>query len=217
MIDGELWLTYLATVLLLMSTPGPSHLLMLSNSLSTGFPRSMATACGDLSANLLQMLAAALGLAALIHSSSTAFMLIKWLGVAYLVFLGIRLWQQTPKIISNGPNYRTIWSLYWQGFVTSAANPKAVVFFASLFPLFIDLSRPVAMQFVQLSATYLVVDLSFLTLYGMGANVLKKYAKTRGQVILQRLSGILLIFAAIALGIKGVEVENTSRIFSPTD
>ncbi len=87
----ELWVVYVATVLLLMSTPGPSQLLMLSNSMTHGFRRSAFTALGDLTANLLQMLAAGLGLAVVIASSFYALTIIKWLGVAYLIWLGWRM------------------------------------------------------------------------------------------------------------------------------
>ncbi len=87
----DIWMIYVATVLALMSTPGPSQLLMLSNAMSHGFCRSLATATGDLSANALQMLAAGLGLAAILAASGQALGIIKWFGVAYLIWLGIRM------------------------------------------------------------------------------------------------------------------------------
>ena len=209
----ELWLSYVTTVVLLMSTPGPSHLLMLSNSLSCGFPRSMSTAVGDLSANFLQMLAAALGLATLIQSSRSAFLIIKWCGVTYLVFLGIRLWTRTTDVTLERPIRRSVTSLYLEGFVTSAANPKAVIFFAALFPLFIDLSRPMLSQFTILSATYLLIDLTFLTFYGKAAAGLRKYTRSKGYRIVQRLSALLLVIAAIVLGTKSLELQNTNGVF----
>ena len=87
----EVWTLYVATVLALMSTPGPSQLLMLSVSSSHGFRRALMTAAGDLSANALQILAAGLGLAALIAASGNALTVIKWLGVCYLLWLGLRM------------------------------------------------------------------------------------------------------------------------------
>ena len=87
----ELWLAYITTVLILMSTPGPSQLLMLSNSASYGFNRAWATMAGDLSANALQMTVASLGLAGLTHRSHDLFLWIKWSGVAYLFFMGVML------------------------------------------------------------------------------------------------------------------------------
>ncbi|MGR3837092.1 MAG: LysE family translocator [Cognatishimia sp.] len=87
----DVWIVYVLTVLALMSTPGPSQLLMLSNSGVHGLRKSLFTAAGDLSANALQMLAAGLGLAALIAASANALFVIKWAGVAYLIWLGVRM------------------------------------------------------------------------------------------------------------------------------
>ena len=128
----ETWVIYVATVFALMSTPGPSQLLMLSNSGTHGFLRALSTAAGDLSANMLQMLAAGLGLAAVIAASATALSVIKWAGVAYLIWLGARM---ILKAKANDPNAQIMRAevsaktLWMQGFITSAANPKAVVFF----------------------------------------------------------------------------------------
>ncbi len=77
----EHWLTYIATVLILMSIPGPSQLLMVSNSLQNGFRKSLATAAGDLSANFLQMIVASIGLVSLIQNASEFFLIVKWIGV----------------------------------------------------------------------------------------------------------------------------------------
>lgn len=199
----ELWLAYLGTVLLLMSTPGPSHLLMLSNSLSSGFPRSLATASGDLCANFLQMTAAAFGLATIISTSQTLFLTIKWLGVAYLVYLGIKLWREADGHIENKSKV-SMSTLYYQGFITSAANPKAVVFFAALFPQFLDPTQSITLQCVILGGTYLLIDGIFLCFYGFSAGWLGKRIKKRGASILRKVSGVLLIAAALALGSREV-------------
>ncbi|MEM7283341.1 MAG: LysE family translocator [Pseudomonadota bacterium] len=201
----EIWIAYVTTVCILMSTPGPSHLLMLSNSLSSGFPRSMATAAGDLSANALQMLAAAMGLAVVIHQSSLAFFLIKWLGVGYLVFLGLRLIFKNDRAIHNAQKPKSSKQLFWQGFVTSAANPKAVVFFTALFPQFIDPTISIVPQFLVLSATYIVVDGLCLLFYGTSANWLSKHVLSNRRRLLDQLSGSFLIAAAIVLGLKTIE------------
>ena len=86
----DTWLLYVGTVLIFMSTPGPSHLLILAVSMSTVFHRSLATAAGDLSANAIQILLAGLGLAAVVTGSRYGFAIIKWAGVSYLIWVGIR-------------------------------------------------------------------------------------------------------------------------------
>ncbi len=200
----DIWITYVGTVLLLMSTPGPSQLLMLSNSAANGFSRGLFTAAGDLTANLLQMLAAGLGLATLIATSGIALIVIKWLGVAYLVFLGARsILRAERKTLQKA--VRTSRKSTWaQGFITSAANPKAVVFFAALFPLFIDGTYPFWPQFAVLSATYLVMDGLFLSAYGGSASWLARRLSGQARLWLDRAGGIFMILAAILLGLKSL-------------
>ncbi len=199
----EIWLLYCLTVLAFMSTPGPSHLLMLSNSLGNGFNKSTATAAGDLSANFLQMIAASLGLATILSSSQEVFIVVKWAGVAYLAYLGLRLlFVQQSNLVTG--NHRSLSSLYWQGFITSAANPKAVIFFASLFPQFISLEHPLLPQFVILSLSYLVIDGAFLCFYGKFAEVFRERILERYGRALNVLSGGLFLTAAVMLGLKDV-------------
>lgn len=200
----DVWLLYLATVLAFMSTPGPSHLLMLSNSLANGFAKSTATAAGDLSANLLQMVAAALGLASILNSSQNIFIAIKWAGVLYLAYLGIKL-IFSAKVDFSLAKSRSLSSLYWQGFITSAANPKAVIFFAALFPQFISTEHDLLPQFLALSITYLIVDGIFLCSYGKFAQVFRSQVLVSYQGLLNKLSGGLFLAAAVLLGLKDFE------------
>lgn len=202
----ETWLLYVGAVLLLMSTPGPSQLLILSNSLSSGFSRSTMTAAGDLTANLIQMVVATAGLAYLIQSNESLIILIKWAGVAYLLYMG------TMSVVRAKPLHiqtegqgerRSRSSLYWQGFVVSAVNPKAVIFFAALFPQFIDSASPVVPQFAVLSATYLMLDGLFLMTYALLASGLALWL-TRDSVMLRRAPGLLLIAVALALAVRTV-------------
>lgn len=198
----EIWLAYLATVLAFMFTPGPSHLLMLSNSMTHGFRRSLATAAGDLSANALQMLAAGLGLAALLVASQNALAVVKWAGVVYLVWMGVRMWRNASHAQAGAAPSESLKTLWAQGFLTSAANPKAVVFFAALFPQFIDAGQPFASQFLVLSITYIVVDGAFLASYGLSARWLASKLKGHATVFVHRLGSIFLIGAAMVLGLK---------------
>ena len=87
----ETWLGFVSAVVVMMITPGPSQLLMLSNSMGNGFRRSIATAAGDLTANSLQMAVAGVGLVSVLYASRNTFLVIKWLGVGYLVFMGARM------------------------------------------------------------------------------------------------------------------------------
>lgn len=203
----EIWTIYVGTVLALMSTPGPSHLLMLSNSGAHGFRRSLATAAGDLSANALQMLAAGLGLAAVVAASGAALMAVKWAGVVYLIWLGVRMIIKAkpddPNMVRADQN-ATARKLWMQGFVTSAANPKAIVFFAALFPQFISAEAAVWPQLIILSATYIIIDGAFLSAYGLSASWIAERFKGNAKVWIERIGGSFMIGAAVLLGFKSI-------------
>ncbi len=204
----ELWLAYVTTVLILMSTPGPSHLLMLSNSLGNGFKRSLATAAGDLSANIAQMTVAALGVASLVASSRGFFVFIKWAGVSYLIYMGVMLYRKRfDPSVAVSSRVRTLGSLYWQGFMTSAANPKAVIFFAALFPQFVSPAGPTGKQFFILGVTYLFIDGSFLMIYGGFAGWIQSRFQHHVGHHMNQISGALLVVAAILLGLKQIETN----------
>ena len=201
----DTWIFYTITVLILMSTPGPSHLLMLGTSLNHGLRRSLATAGGDLSANVLQMLAAGLGLAGIIAASATALAAVKWFGVAYLAWLGLsQLLRRRHGPVAGGTAVVSVRKLFMRGFLTSAANPKAVVFFAALFPQFLDANAALAPQLLALGGTYVVIDGCFLVSYGAGASWLSMRLTTRARVWIDRAGGGVLLGAAILLGLRGV-------------
>ena len=200
----EVWLLYLGTILLFMSTPGPSHILMISVSMSNGFKRSLATASGDLTANAIQILLAGFGLAAVLMTSRYGFTVIKWLGVTYLIWIGLKTIFASFRTATDArANPRASLKILWfRGFTTSAANPKAVVFFASLLPQFINPNEPLGMQILILGATYIVVDGMFLATYGLGSDWLTQRLRNKGKAIIDRISGAGLVAAAILLGLK---------------
>ncbi len=200
----EVWLLYIGTLLLFMSTPGPSHLLMISVSMSNGFRRSLATAAGDLSANTIQILLTGFGLAAIVLSSRYGFAIVKWLGVAYLVWIGLKTILASFRGHDKTKNLprASLTNLWLRGFITSAANPKAIVFFAALFPQFIDPRQPVFIQILILGATYIVVDGLFLATYGKGASWIAQKITGRLNNWIERASGAGLIATALLLSLR---------------
>ena len=208
----ESWIAYVATVLLFMSTPGPSHLLMASVGMSVGFRRSLATAAGDLSANAIRMALAGLGLASALMASRYGFAALKWLGVAWLVWMGVR---QIRASFGSRPGAASPvraaspGRLWTSGFVTSAANPKAVVFFAALFPQFVDPARDLAPQLLVLGATYVVIDGAFLCAYGAAARWAGARAGGRLHRWVDRVAGGGLIATAIVLGLRSGRAVET--------
>ncbi len=200
----DTWLLFLGTVLLFMCTPGPSHLLMLSVSMTHGFGTSLAPAAGDLTANAIQILLAGLGLAAVLAASRYGFLVVKWAGVAYLVWIGAR--QIIASFRSNGTpatgpgtSSRQLWL---RGFITSAANPKAVVFFAALFPQFLNPEQALAPQIVLLGISYIAIDACFLTAYGAGASWISGKLHEKFKAWIERAAGASLIAAAALLSLR---------------
>lgn len=201
------WLTYASAVLLLMAAPGPSQLLMLSNTLGHGFKNSRLTAFGDLTANALQMVVASAGLASILYASKYTFLFVKWFGIAYLLIMGARKILAGRRHFAAGQGVRTKSrsKLYSEGFLTSASNPKAVIFFAALFPQFINPNESVLFQLLVLGTTYLLLDGLFLTAYGVFSDWIATRFKDRLLSSLDRVSGVCLIVAAFLLGLKKVE------------
>ncbi len=202
----ETYLAYLAVLgAFFAGPPGPSQLLMISNALSHGLGRSLATLAGDLSANALQMTAAAFGLVAVLAASADALTIVKWAGVAYLVRMGVAKWRAAPGDVAAGGGPRIgRGALYRQGFLTSAANPRAVVFFAALFPQFIDPAQPIWPQLLILGATYLMVDGALLVLWSQLA--LRSLGRVRALTgrMMNRISGAMLVVAAGLLALRDV-------------
>ncbi|WP_210164937.1 LysE family translocator [Afifella pfennigii] len=211
MIALDTYLAYLAVCgIFFASPPGPSQLLMISNSMRHGLKASLATTAGDLSANLLQMTAAAFGLAALLATSQEALTLVKWAGVAYLAWLGIKTFFAGPRMLAAAAAPRRS-QLFRQGFLTSATNPKAVFFFAALFPQFIDPGRAIWPQLTALALTYIAIDGAILCLYGRAAEGLGARIGGAMPRVLNRIAGGMMIAAAALLGLKEIE---TRRDFS---
>ncbi|MEM7742224.1 MAG: LysE family translocator [Pseudomonadota bacterium] len=199
----EVYILYLGVLAAFFATPpDTSQLLIISNSLRHGVRRSMATVAGDLSANSLQMTAAAFGLTAVITASADALVWIKWAGVAYLIWIGLKLMLSKPRTAEARAASGGLGALFRQGFFTSSANPYAVVFFGALFPQFIDPAMPVGPQLLILGVTYLVVDGLILLAWAAAAVATLGRVRSLTDVWLNRVSGALMIGAAGLLASK---------------
>jgi len=200
--DLTLWLSFVGTVLIIAFTPGPSVLLAAANSMNHGSKKAVGTIFGDLTANLIQMILSSLGLASIVISSGEVFDTIKWLGVAYLIYMGAKklLAKAKTQEFKKKEQDKSFQKLYAEGFLMSASNPKAIVFFAALFPLFINENLPFVPQVAILTTTYLVIDGVSLLFYQHFADKLKGYLEDQDKIHLQnRIVGSLLIFSGIML------------------
>ena len=205
----ETYIVYLGTVLIFFAhPPGPSQLLFIGGSVQHGLRRALPILAGDLSANAIQIVIAGFGLASLIALSASAFTMLKYLGVAYLIWIGVRMIRDASRARAIRPA-PSRGALFRRGFMTSAANPYAVVFFAALFPQFIQADASVAPQVAILGITYLVIDGSILVLMGAFATRLMSVLGSRFERWLSITSGVGLILAAIAIALRG-NMEETN-------
>ena len=190
------------TEFLLCLTPGPAVLLVVSQGVKNGFKSSMKGAAGIIAGNTIYFALSALGLGALLMSSATLFQIIKWIGVAYLIFIGLKMLlakEPTSGEQSVVVPKRAI-RLFTEGLVTQLANPKAIVFFSALLPQFVSPVGNVLEQFAILGIVSLVIELVVLAGYGWAAGQGGRFIlKGRFAVLTDRIAGGFLVCAGLGL------------------
>ncbi|MGR5268702.1 LysE family translocator [Vibrio astriarenae] len=171
----ETWLLYLLAVFILTASPGPSSLLCMTRGVTGGMRVGLATALGSLTAITCILTLSFTGLGLVIASSEWIFNVIKWMGAAYLVYLGLKLLlskQETfvqQETVLQEPRQPYL-KHYMSGFIVGASNPKAILFFTALFPQFIETQHSLLSQYVIFTLTFMVMELSWLMIYAyMGA------------------------------------------------
>jgi threonine/homoserine/homoserine lactone efflux protein len=199
----EVWLLFVATEAVLSMTPGPAVLFVLSQAIQRGPAKSVWGTAGILSANTVYFALSATSLGAVIVASYKLFFLIKWLGAAYLVYLGLRSFFGQASMIAlpeSRENSRTGPRILRDGFFLQAANPKALLFFTAILPQFIDAHRNVMLQILLLGISSVVVEFLILFTYGQFAGRALATARSpRFEKVTNRVAGSLLICAGIGL------------------
>lgn len=194
----QIWFVYVAAVLVLTMTPGPSVLMAVSASVNRGFRQAVLGALGSTSAIVCIMTLSALGLGAMLATSESAFTWFKWIGAAYLAYLGISslLSSSNTGPLNAGdqaPRSRS----FVRGFLVGASNPKALIFFSALFPQFIDPAQPQSPQFFTLGATFVVLELFWLLTYAALGVKAKNWLQEPGRALLfNRATGGIFLLAA---------------------
>lgn len=188
------YLLYLAAVALLVLTPGPTMLMSMTNAIAHGAPKAMASASGSITAALGMILLSSLGLGAVLAASDTAFWVLKLVGGAYLIYLGVKTFRSSVSSfdlpVASAQSGVTKRQLYLQGLMVGASNPKALLFFAAFFPQFVDASLPWAPQFSVLTLTFVVFELSTLSLCTLFAARIAPWLRQAGRArVFNRVSG----------------------------
>lgn len=150
------WLAFAAASALLLVVPGPTVLLVVSYALTQGRRVAIATALGVAFGDLVAMTVSLAGLGALLVASAEIFTLLKWIGAAYLVLLGVRLWRAKPQLpeVDAPAKEKAARGIFAHAFVVTALNPKSIAFFVAFVPQFIDRSAPVLPQLAIMEATF---------------------------------------------------------------
>ncbi|VXB15644.1 neutral amino-acid efflux system [Pseudomonas sp. 8AS] len=198
----ETWLAFFVACWVISLSPGAGAIASMSSGLQYGFWRGYWNALGLQIGLALQIAVVAAGVGALLATSALAFALIKWFGVAYLVYLGWKQWLALPgEIVTTGerPLGRPL-TLVLRGFLVNASNPKAIIFMLAVLPQFIHPQEPLVPQYLIMGVTMITVDLIVMAGYtGLASRVLRALRTPRQQRLLNRTFGGLFIAAAALL------------------
>jgi homoserine/homoserine lactone efflux protein len=198
-----IWTLFAVTETALCFTPGPAVLLVLSQGLARGTASSIWSNLGILAGNTMYFFLSATGLGAALLASYELFSVIRWVGAAYLIWLGITAFVGTSPVFSvsrahDAPARRG--RIFMNGFVLQASNPKALVFFTALLPQFIDPHASVLTQVTILAVTSVLIEFFVLLAYGALAGRLTELAKRpRFARLANRIAGSMLISAGIGM------------------
>jgi len=199
----ETWLAFLAASWIISLSPGAGAIASMSSGLQYGFWRGYWNALGLQIALVAQIAVVAAGLGAVLATSAIAFTLIKWFGVAYLVYLGVKQWRALPSDLADDSAVRPVGkplTLVARGFLVNISNPKALVFMLAVLPQFIDPHQPLVPQYLIIAATMVCVDLLVMAGYtGLASKVLRVLKTPRQQRRMNRTFAGLFISAAAFL------------------
>ncbi|WP_137725933.1 LysE family transporter [Prescottella subtropica] len=198
----QLWSAFFGAAWVISLSPGAGAIASMSTGLQHGFRRGYWNILGLQLALLLQIAIVAAGVGALLAGSTTAFLTVKWFGVAYLAYLGVRQWRSTPVEIevTDGDGRGSAAALVTRAFLVNASNPKAIVFMLAVLPQFLDPSAPLLPQYALMAATMVAVDTAVMTGYtGLAARLLRALRSPRQQLATSRVFAALFFVAAAAL------------------
>jgi homoserine/homoserine lactone efflux protein len=197
----EAWALFCLTETVLCLNPGPSSLVVISQSLTRGPSAGVRATIGVIAANAIYFGLSASGLIALHSLSAEAFSIIKWGGAAYLLWLGVgAILHSFKSAPSPGPLESGVTGQpFLRGFVTQGANPNLLVYFTAILPQFIDSNLPLAPQVLLLACSSFVIEFSVLSAYSGLSGRAGEAVAPRFRAYLERLGGGLLIGAAAGL------------------
>jgi homoserine/homoserine lactone efflux protein len=195
----DLYLAFIAAVVVLMLIPGPNVALIVANSIAAGTRCGLLTVAGTSTAFALQLVVASMGLTAMLALLSEWFEWLRWAGVAYLLYLGIQAWRAPPvDLAATKADPGAARRMMARGFLISLTNPKALLFLGAFFPQFLTPGAALGPQLAILSLTFLAIAIVVDSGWALLAGRLRHLLATRTR-LRNRLTGGLFIGAALGL------------------
>ena len=198
--ESHVYLAFVVATAIMISLPGPSVLLTVAHSISFGWQKAISTVAGATTGIAVQLIIAAIGLTSLLNVVVEAFEWLRWIGAAYLIYLGIKQWQNASEPLEFDTSSVSKTNLFVQGLIITIPNPKSLIFITAFLPQFIDTARPLGLQFAFIVPTFLVITFTVTSLWALVAGNVRGYLK--GQRAFQsvlRTAGGLMIVAGIGL------------------
>src|ERR1700722_8629688 len=135
---AELYFAFILATTVLILIPGPNVALIVANSIAYGYRYGLLTVAGTSSAMVIQLTLTGLGMSEMLGNVAHLFEWVRWIGVAYLAYLGIKQWLATPVDLTNTPpQAKSVRTIFLRGFLVSLTNPKTLLFFSAFFPQFL--------------------------------------------------------------------------------
>jgi homoserine/homoserine lactone efflux protein len=201
--DLTLWLTFFAASWAISISPGPGAVAAMGAGLNHGFARGYFLSFGLIGGIVTQLAVVGIGLGALMAASSSAFTALKWLGVAYLVWLGIQQWRSPAQPVRAETGAAAAVgrrALMLRGWIINALNPKGTVFMLAVVPQFIDPGRPILVQYAVIAATLCFTDLVVMAVYtGLASRVLALLRRPHQVRWMNRTFGAMFVLAGALL------------------
>jgi threonine/homoserine/homoserine lactone efflux protein len=198
---------FILTSFVAIATPGPTVLLALSNGARFGIRVALYGMLGAMLSDLILIGAVSIGLGAVLAASETAFQILKWIGVVYLLYLGIQLLRTKPKaqhdrLPESNPVTAQSYRLFLKCLLVALTNPKGYLFFSAILPQFVNLQVPQLPQYVLLALTFAMIDgLVMLGYASSGARAVQLFRTPMAMVWINRFSGGALVTLAGALAL----------------
>jgi homoserine/homoserine lactone efflux protein len=202
----EIWLAFIGAAVVIAVSPGAGAIQSMATGLTHGVRRGYWSILGLEIGLMLQLLLVALGLGALVTSSIVAFNVVKWIGVAYLIYLAVRQWRTATRDLREQVGTATSdggrAALVLRGFLVNATNPKGLVFFLAVLPQFVVPTAPLLPQYLAIGVTMVAVDVVVMGLYtGLAVRLLHWMHTPRQQTIVNRVFSGLFATAAVVLSL----------------